>query len=253
LITAGVDLASQARSTAVCAIDWSFSPAKVCRLAVGADDDAITELIGRADKTGIDVPLGWPVAFVDAVARHARDGSWPTDYLHADTTGYRFRRTDLWLWRHLGTSPPLSVSTDRIALPAMRAAALLARLPGRPPLDGSGAVVETYPAAALRRWGLAWRRYKRSENRDARHQLVSTFMQRTAPWLFVDEASSDLCLASDDAFDALICGLVARSCALGLVEAIPHEDRAVALREGWISLPRSGSLEELAPTGGGTV
>ncbi len=44
---------------------------------------------------------------------------------------------------------PLSVSTDRIALPAMGAASLLSRLPERAPLDGSGVIVEVYPAAAL--------------------------------------------------------------------------------------------------------
>jgi hypothetical protein len=33
--------------------------------------------ISRADKVGIDVPFGWPDAFVAAVAEHHDLGSWP--------------------------------------------------------------------------------------------------------------------------------------------------------------------------------
>src|SRR5579875_3151679 len=115
--TAGIDLASQAAGTAACTIEWaeagpSAGPARVTSLRLGVDDQAATELILGADKVGLDVPLGWPIAFVDAVSALTRDGSWPPEYLHAtDTSTLRYRRTDLWLWRELRTSPPLSVST----------------------------------------------------------------------------------------------------------------------------------------------
>ena len=152
MITAGVDLSSQAVKTAACVIDWSDQRATVVELTLGVDDDSISALIARVDKLGIDVPLGWPIAFAEAVVGYSVDGSWPTEYRHTDNASYCYRRTDLWVWKDLGMSPPLSVSADRISLPAMRAAALLSHVPRHTARDGSGVVVEVYPAAALRRW-----------------------------------------------------------------------------------------------------
>jgi predicted nuclease with RNAse H fold len=248
MITAGVDLSSQTEHTASCVVDWSDGGATVIDLALDVGDDAITDLITKVHKLGIDVPLGWPVAFADAVARHSRQSGWPVDYAHSDTSAYRYRRTDLWVWKALKATPPLSVSTDRIALPAMRAASLLSRLPERVMLDGSGVVVEAYPAAALRQWGLTWRGYKRKEKSDARRALVEDFFRQTASWLVIGEAGVDRCLASDDAFDALVAALVARAAAVGLVSAVPEEDRGFAQREGWIAVPTAGSLS-LLPAG----
>jgi hypothetical protein len=250
--TAGIDLASQAAGTAACTIEWPEggrpgARARVTSLRLGVDDRAATGLILGADKVGLDVPLGWPIAFVEAVSAHTRDGSWPPGYLHAtDTASLRYRRTDLWLWRELGTSPPLSVSTDRLALPAMRAAALLSRLPDRLPRDNSGVIVEAYPAAALRRWGFVSRQYKRKQHRDARRLLVAAFVDRTKAWLAFEEGQAERCVESDDVFDAIITALIARAAALGLVEPVPAEERSAAGREGWIAVPRPGSLDQLA-------
>lgn len=246
MITAGVDLSSQAAKTAACVIDWSDHRTTVTELTLGVDDDSISALIGRVDKLGIDVPLGWPIAFADAMSVYSSDGTWPADYRHTDNASYRYRRTDLWVWKNLGASPPLSVSADRISLPAMRAAALLSRLPHRSARDGSGMVVEVYPAAALRRWDLPSRQYKRKENLEVRRELVARFLAETARWLSIESSDVDLCIASDDAFDALVAALVARAAAMGLVEPIPSEDLTSALREGWIAVPTDGSLNRLA-------
>jgi predicted nuclease with RNAse H fold len=245
MITAGVDLASQAAKTAACVIDWSDQRATVVELTLGVDDDSISALITRVDKLGIDVPLGWPIAFAEAVVGYSVDGSWPTEYRHTDNANYRYRRTDLWVWKNLGTSPPLSVSADRISLPAMRAAALLSHVPQHSARDGSGVVVEVYPAAALRRWGLRSRQYKRKENSDARRELVARLLTETT-WLSIESSGVDLCIDSDDAFDALVAALVARAAAMELVEPIPGEDLTNALREGWIAVPIDGSLNRLA-------
>jgi predicted nuclease with RNAse H fold len=248
MLTAGVDLASQTAHTASCTIEWSDGRATVTGLAVDVDDDTITSLISAVDKLGIDTPLGWPIAFAEAVGLHSREGSWPSTYLHADTRAMRYRRTDLWLWNRLEMSPPLSVSTDRIALPAMRAAALLARLPVPVALDGSGVVVEVYPAAALRRWELPWRKYKHKENAEARNALVEQLVARTAEWLTIPSSHVERCQADDDALDALIAALIARAAALNLVEPIPEDEQTEARREGWVAVPMRRSLDRLAVT-----
>ncbi len=242
--TVGVDLASQPAKTALCEVSWETQPASVAELILGVDDATIGKRIVSADKLGIDVPLGWPLAFVEAVSQHSEDGSWPSAYDHEDTTAVRFRRTDLWLQKELGLHLPLSVSTDRIALPAMRAAALLSGLPSHVALDGSGVVVEVYPAAALRRWGFPSQNYKGKDHEAGRRELVERFIE-TAAWLSIGSDELELCRRSDDAFDALVAALVARAAAVGLVEPIPPDGQDAALREGWIAVPCIGSLAKL--------
>ena len=246
MITAGFDLSSQDRYTGICAIDWSNDRATVIDLKLDVADQEIVDLIASADKVGIDTPLGWPIAFAEAVAHHSKNGTWPADYRHGLTFDYRLRRTDYWIWKDLELPQPLSVSTDRIALPAMRAAALLSTLAERVPLDGSGVVIEVYPAAALNRWELPSRGYKGRHNHEARSALVSAFRAATGGWLTLSSMHEDLCRSSDDAFDALIAALVARAAQKGLVEPIPPDHQASALREGWIAVPRRNSLAELS-------
>jgi hypothetical protein len=127
----------------------------------------------------------------------------------------------------------------------MRAAALLSNLPEPLVRDNSGVVVEVYPAAALHRWDLPSRLYKRKENLDKRCDLVTRFIEG-APWLSIARSDEDLCIASDDAFDALVAASVARATAISLVDDIPPEDSTSALREGWIAVPLVGSLSRLA-------
>lgn len=242
--SAGVDLASQDKKTAICVIEWTKRAATVERLQVDVTDRQIVALVDEVDKIGIDVPLGWPVAFVDALTRHSPMGPWPLEYDHADNVRYRLRLTDRRVTEKLGGHPPLSVSADRIAIPAMRAAALLSRLSHEVARDGSGRVVEVYPAAALRVWGFDPRAYKTANNASTRALLVKELRVRT-PWLAMTTDQSDLCEHDDDVLDALIAALIARAAATKLIEEPLPEDLATILREGWIALPRPGSLDEL--------
>jgi Protein of unknown function (DUF429) len=242
--TAGVDLSSQARKTASCVITWSGGRAWVSALEVGVTDEAIGRVLSDDDiaKTGLDVPFGWPIAFVDAVFNHSKNGDWPSGYRHADIRAFRFRRTDIDVWQQTGLWP-LSVSTDRIGIPTMRAAAFLSA--ERVPLDGSGRVVEVYPAVALRQWDLPFKRYKAENHRAERAALLAQFVAATRDWLSIPTEFQALCEHCDDAFDALIAALVARAAALDEVIAIPDTERESAAREGWIHIPKPGSLSKL--------
>jgi hypothetical protein len=92
---------------------------------------------------------------------------------------------------------------------AIRLAALIARLGEHihSPLDGSGAVAEVYPAAALKVWGLPHRGYKRGVNAAGRNALVDE-IQAVAPWLDLGMHEATV-RASDDALDAVVCALAA--------------------------------------------
>ena len=121
MVTLGVDLASQPKRTATCLILWGLGSARVESLSLGATDADLHTLFGRADKIGIDAPFGWPAPFTRAIAAYSAETVWPS----TDVPHLRFRRTDEVAREKLGRWP-LSVSTDLIAVPAMRAVRLLA-------------------------------------------------------------------------------------------------------------------------------
>jgi hypothetical protein len=201
-----------------------------------------------ADKVGIDCPLGWPDAFVHFVLAHHNDAlTLPGDLSSARwRRSLSYRRTDEHVRATLSMIP-LSVSTDRIGVTAMRAARLQALLADRgSPVDrdGTGLVVEVYPAAGLRCWDLPDRGYKGTANRDRRESIVDQ-LREGAPWLELG-ATEPLCRQHDHVLDAVVSALLARAAALGHTTPPPDQDRGAALREGWIALPTC-RLDQLAP------
>lgn len=233
MITLGIDLSSQPKDTAACLIDWSKPRRIVVReAALHCDDAKLDVLVREAGAVGIDAPLGWPEAFAAAV------GNWTATRWGdpAFQKSLRLRLTDIAV--HAQTKlTPLSVSTDRIGLPAMRAMALLARHGVTDRSGGDGPFFEVYPAGSLKQWGLRCRGYKGPESAAIaiRRELLDEL--RTAiPGLRVDDAYAE----TDHAFDALIASLTTRVAALGRTQSPLEKQRETARREGWIHLPPAG-------------
>ncbi|MET7460398.1 DUF429 domain-containing protein [Nonomuraea sp. NPDC005501] len=244
--TVGVDLAAEATRTAVAWLDWSAEGARVSKIEIPADDGLIVEAVLGADKAGIDCPLGWPDKFVDFVTAHrAGHVDVPSGIAGRDwRRNLALRVTDQVVYDLTGRRP-LSVSADRIGHTAMRCAGLLAELARQgPPIDrrGGGIVVEVYPAASLKRWGLPCLSYKRPSNLDGLGRLVDQ-LQAAAPWLDLG-AYEQTCRVSDDATDAVVAALTARASSLGLVTFPAPEHADSARTEGWIALPTT-PLREL--------
>lgn len=131
------------------------------------------------------------------------------------------------------------MATERIAYAAMRWAGIEARLKAEEvPVvrDGSDAVYEVYPAAALKAWGLQHRGYKGQKNSEVRHQLVDE-LSKTFPNLEWN-GHRDLCVADDNALDAALAAIIALEAYLGRCEPAPAELQSSARREGWIWVPR---------------
>ena len=247
VITVGVDLAAEPKGTAVALIDWSGRRAVVRDLVIGADDALVLSTIASADKIGIDCPLGWPVPFVEFISGHRAGhvaippGGSGRDWRR--TLAYRV--TDEAVHQLIGLQP-LSVAADRIGHTAMRCAALLAKLEqlGQPvDRGGFGAVVEVYPAASLRQWGLPYRGYKGTRNAAVLADLLDALLAG-APWLGISEFDS-LCRRSDHAIDAVVASLTARAAFLNLTTIPPPEQADLAAAEGWIAVPTS-PLSELS-------
>jgi hypothetical protein len=237
--TLGIDLAAQPASTGACEVEWRDGRARARVVDGLLDDDCLVALAGQADVVGIDVPLGWPDAFVATVAAHHRPAAaWPP--VDPGWPALRYRRTDLAVAARTGVRP-LSVSSDLIAVCAFRGAVLQRRLAavwGEPAVSrsGEGRLVEVYPAGALRTWGLPARGYKRRTGAALRETIVAQVTSR-APWLDIDPGDLDRCRRRDHDLDALVAALAARAAAVGASTGPGGDDLDAARREGWIHLP----------------
>ena len=243
MITLGVDLASADENTAACTIRWARGCA-VAEVECGQDNESLLGLLNQADKAGVDVPFGWPDAFVDELTRYHGGGPWFAE----DRAPLKFRATDLDVAAR-ADKKPLSVSSQLIAVPAMRAARLFTRLAQLGiPVDraGGGRLVEVYPAAALKIWQLPFTQYKDAKGAGLRRKIFTMLRARTSAWLNLDDAACATCIRSDDALDALVAALVARAAALGRCQKPPREHEERARREGWIALPPPDALDWLA-------
>lgn len=220
-----------------------------------------------------DAPCGWPSAMVSAVSSWRPGGRWTAP---EDSAPFRLRRTDQFTAKSTaeavkrnreakvrGIKPavPLSVSADKLAMTAWRCCRLLSELAadGAEVLtdaldapfasDGPVRVVEAYPAAALAMWGVSREGYKDDDARAiARHEEMLTAIEGAGSerWLSWSDRTREQCKETDRALDALVCALVARAAMLGLVETVPNDASAAARAEGWIALPRVGSLRAFA-------
>lgn len=248
--TVGIDLSAEPKGTAVALVDWEGTRAEVVDLHIGVDDERLLAWLAHPSKAvGIDCPLGWPETFVDFLSAHSsgsaprdinRSSGWRRDYVN--------RRTDLSVRERTGLVP-LSVAADRISHAALRLAALVASQAAGAPVrrDGTGTIIEAYPAAALHMWGQSSRGYKGGKNRATLGESVDQ-LKAAAPWLILGD-HEDLCRRSDDAFDAIICALVARAARCGATfPPETSEERRRASVEGWIHLPR-GPLPSCPWTG----
>jgi hypothetical protein len=240
----GIDLASAPEKTGWCEIAWDASGAEVLGLGVGADDAQLLARHAESDATGIDSPFGWPDDFAAFVANAHEPPGAPTDpWGPARRDALRFRATDFVVREVMGRWP-LSVSSDLIGVPAFRCIGLLTRMGVRDrsgPADGR--VFETYPAVALRRFGLPDAGYKGRGREDRRAAILDGLGAR-APWLRIAAEHRALAVARDDALDAIVAALLARIATdPARVDPPAPTQRDRARREGWIILPRPDGLD----------
>ncbi len=249
--TLGIDLASQAPTTAGCVIAWREGTAMVEDLRVGLDDVTLQAMADGCEKVGIDAPFGWPAPFTEFIADQVAGRPELIAWDPSRRDALRFRRTDVVVRDVLGRWP-LSVSSDLIAITAMRCAGLLAALEVSD-RSGTGRVVEVYPAVALRRWGQISSGYK---GRAGRATVLPNLFRKllvACPELHVPEPFARACAANDHAFDALICALVARAAAIGATDGPRAEDQGHARIEGWIAVPAADALGRLTFRDAGTA
>jgi Protein of unknown function (DUF429) len=237
----GIDLAAQPKTTGVVFITPSGGGRWAADKLDGlATDDLLVEAVRSVEVVGVDAPLGWPMGFAAAVSAHGSMQAWPGG---VDRSSLTHRETDRRVKSLTGQSP-LSVSADKLGITAMRCALLQRRWADEvwghsAPRDGSGRLVETYPAA-VRVWGIDIVGYKGGPGekaaigRETRSKIVECIADSTQTWLDLT-GIADICVRSDHMLDGLVSALVAIA-ARHSHTAMP-EDPAAALIEGWIHVP----------------
>lgn len=236
MICAGIDLAAEPKGTVLAVIEFSKNTAKLIYLQQGLDDQALIADTENAEKIGIDCAFGWPIQFADFMAKHQNLES--KDLIDGGMDYRRelsFRETDREIRRLTGRWP-LSVSTDRLGLTAIRCAGLLSKYQAKGiEIDraGSKLLVEVYPGATLRNWKLDTTGYRTSP--EARASLLEQLEQQ-APWLEIYSFRTQM-IESADCFDAVIAALVARAVYQGNYKKPTSEQFESARVEGWICLP----------------
>lgn len=252
--TLGIDLAAQAKKTAIATIRWGDGRPEVEQCALGSvdgrplTDDVLvalsTEGIDVPIKVGIDAPFGWPVAFVRAMTDPT---VFAASYGETRRPHLERRATDHWVHAR-SDKQPLSVATDRIAYPAMRTGGVLAELDRRGCLVDrtgvTGLVCETYPDPAIRGFGLwpagASKRASYKGDSSEATAIRAAIVELLSKALSMTSAVAGLCVDRDDALDAVVCALVARAVERGETVPPPEEHLGVAMSEGWIHLPEEG-------------
>jgi predicted nuclease with RNAse H fold len=249
--TLGIDLAAQAKRTAVCVIEWDDGTPKVSRPVLGRTDVDLLALMSEVDAVGIDAPFGWPEPFTKQLGAYAASGAWPAP---ENTRELLYRATDAAVRGHfIERQPslklnPLSVSSDRIAVCAWRCAGLLhehARGRAFDRIGEQNSVFEVYPAASLASWGLDYKGYK--PGNAEKSQRAKEMRDRIAgelPW--VDEDLRAHFVESDDKLDAFVASLTARAAWKGrTVRPENGKQHDLAAIEGWIHIPEADSLRNL--------
>ena len=268
----GIDLSTDPAKVWICEIDWGGPVPRVVALdqatalpdprppraasgsAVRDEAGLIAALVERlaafepSDEriVGVDVPLGWPTAFVDAI------GDWEAGDLRGfrKRTELRLRAADRFMQAVSGITP-MSVSVDRMGSTAMLWAEVLstyARQLDRPAVDRARArdgIAEVYPTTALRMWTAGSDpfpadRYKSSlEVRDVLVPLLTGISPDAPPFQTPERGAAGVAVppefraelfAFDDALDAFLCALLARAVAVGSCFSL---DREVEATQVW--------------------
>ena len=243
MLIAGLDLAAEPKGTAIAVIEWDSKKARLVSLNLGVDDDLALRTALDVEKIGIDCALGWPMEFVAFLNEHQDVSGKPTPFDGGLELRRRLahRETDRAV-REITGKWPLSVSTDRLGMTAIRCAGLLSVFGAHFDVDrsGLGKVVEVYPGAALRHWLVETSGYRNSSI--VREELISQ-LHDLAPWLDLG-IYRELMVESCDAFDSVFAALAARASERGLSNTPGPQQLSTAKVEGWIHLPK-GDLKAL--------
>jgi hypothetical protein len=231
----GIDLSTSEASTGVCRLRWGAELEIDTARHLTVDEVLSEDFVAAA----IDVPFGWPVDFVAAVAEWTQRGASGQPLAsRLITDGYavvgerlRFRTTDRFIRKAAKFLPDaaagpwpdgLSVTKDMLTGTALHGMHIVgSRVPdhvvGRSYEETPSRIVEAYPSAALVAWGFDARGLKDKGDYgfDARAAVLNEIAARIPEVSSTIRGHETKIAATGDLFDGFICALVARAWHLG--------------------------------------
>lgn len=246
MLIAGLDLSAEPKGTALSVLEVSSTRVKLQSLEIGLRDAQIVAASTGFEKLGIDCALGWPIEFIDFLQQQANPNTEAKKFegsIELRRT-LAYRETDRMV-REVTKRWPLSVSTDRLGMAAIRCAGLLSAIAAtgaNVSRAGEGLVVEVYPAASMRIWQLDSAGYR--NDADVRARLLRELCA-AAPWLEVS-GHETLLTESHDAFDSLVAALATLAVVVGHASVPMPAQFERARVEGWVHLPTVSLAEVFA-------
>lgn len=246
MLIAGLDLSAEPKGTALSVLEVSSTRVKLQSLEIGLRDAQIVAASTGLEKLGIDCALGWPIEFIDFLQQQANPNTEAKKFegsIELRRT-LAYRETDRMV-REVTKRWPLSVSTDRLGMAAIRCAGLLSAIAAtgaNVSRAGEGLVVEVYPAASMRIWQLDSAGYR--NDADVRARLLRELCA-AAPWLEVS-GHETLLTESHDAFDSLVAALATLAVVVGHASVPMPAQFERARVEGWVHLPTVSLAEVFA-------
>jgi predicted RNase H-like nuclease len=238
MIIIGVDCATQKKNTGL-----SFAVYKEGRCYLQKSQTAIGErsvaetiaswLAGyESFLLAMDAPLGWPARLGEKLHVHTAG-----ETLDGEANSLFRRMTDKYVKEKIGKTP-LDVGADRIARTAHTALSTIGELRKLTGLELDMAwdptktirssVIEVYPAATLKTYGMIYSGYKDTDKSAIRREMVSQLKQ----FMEIDESLEEAMVADADILDSALCVLAGVDFLEGRVH-VPANLELVR-KEGWI-------------------
>jgi hypothetical protein len=177
VITLGIDMSSQPKGTAACAVTWEADRAVTVTPCLGCDDEMLSEMIAKSDAVGIDAPFGWPAEFALAV------GAWSfTFWTPQLRERLCFREDRSSCARNRGT-----LAAERLCGSDRAAGDAYIRAVGPPWSYGSQRRQQVLRGLSSRQFepvGVTSRGYKknRPDHKEARETILAAYARRCRGW-----------------------------------------------------------------------
>ena len=243
----GVDLSTEDGKTAAVELAWDGQRLELRDPPIfPCSDSAIADLARGGDVVAVDVPLGWPSLWADAVGAHRPGDPFLPD--QGEARELTWRATDRWIHEATGKAPQ-RVAASWLGATAIRGARLAARLASEgwvinPVSDElpPRAFIETYPAGLLAAWFPRWSSDAPEEPASQRAWVLDRLRKQGLNL----QGELELVVAIVHVFDALLAAVAAGAARLGMCPGPPEGMRSVAEREGWIRIPVDHGPQTLA-------
>jgi hypothetical protein len=248
----GIDFATKPRGTALTALEWRRDgEPRILGSWCPVDHALLVEVLSEEELysvAAVDVPFGWPTAFVKMAVAHQRGSLEAVPRPADDAKAERWRTEEVALRatdRHVRDTygiRPIAVAFDKFGATAAAWALIEASLPW--PLDRSGQdendrprIIETYPAAQFCAWRPAEKRGGDKPGKPAKpttlDDVLALAMDSSPAWPGLRSATAtpqvvQLLEANPHARDSLVCAITAAMTAKDPANAHPMADDAAA-------------------------